>query len=223
MVHSETNAILTRAEDILMTAEYGLTDLNGENILRRKVGLRNLIVFGRSFTFVLQNLRGKEPSFDDWYKSVQDKMRADPVFSFFLNARNILEKQGRLNTSISVNINNFSTSDLQRFEPKPEGAKSFFMGDQLDGSGWIVELPDGSEIKYYVELPSAIGVVEQHFSDIDEVKFPSLAGKNVNELSSEYLRKLSGILDDARAVFLSETPAQWVGKQRLPSYLRVVK
>ncbi|MFC2970216.1 hypothetical protein [Acidimangrovimonas pyrenivorans] len=223
MSTDETKDVLRRAEETLMTAEFGLTDLSSKDKRRRMVGLRNVIVFGRSVTFVLQNLRGKEARFDAWYEPIVEQMKSDPVFRYFLNARNKLEKQGRLNTTTAASITSFSSSDIEKFGPRPPGTVGFFIGDQLGGSGWEVELPSGETVKYYVELPSEIGSVEQTFSDLDDDLYRPIQGKTVDELCSEYIRKLSAVLDSARSEFLYEPPAQWVGKKRLPSYLRIVK
>lgn len=206
-----------------MTAEFGLADLDATDKRRRNIGLRNLIVFGRSVTFVLQNLRGKEPDFDVWYEKIQDEMNGDPVFRYFLQARNNLEKQGKISVATSAYIRHLSTDDLSRFGPKPPGTNGFFIGDQMGGSGWNVTLPDGTELKYYIELPESIGSVTQHFSDLEKEVFEPIRGKSVDELSREYIRKLSVILDSAKQKFVSEPPAQWVNGKRLPSYIKVVK
>ncbi len=38
----------------------------------------------------------------------------------------------------------------------PPGAQGFFIGDSLGGSGWEIQLPDGSTEKFYVALPPEI-------------------------------------------------------------------
>jgi len=43
------------------------------------------------------------------------------------------------------------------FGPQPPGATSFFIGDELGGTGWEVSQPDGSTEKYYIDLPEEIG------------------------------------------------------------------
>ncbi len=52
--------ILKEAEDTLYTAELGLCLMKGRNPKQRMAGLRNLVVFGRAVTNVLQNLRTTE-------------------------------------------------------------------------------------------------------------------------------------------------------------------
>lgn len=154
---AEVEAILQRVEDTLETARHGLSDLLNPSRSRRNTGLRNLITFGRSVSFVIQNLRGVEGlNFDAWYQPHQDAMKADPLMRYFVDARNELEKQGRLSVATSAHVRSFSSSDMQKFGRPPVGAKAFFIGDHLGGSGWEVELADGTTEKYYVELPSSI-------------------------------------------------------------------
>jgi|FLOH01.1.fsa_nt_gi hypothetical protein len=215
--------ILDRTLETLQTAQLGLADMKDASRHRRNPGLRNVIVFGRSVTFVLQNLRGKDARFEEWYLAKQTAMKADPIFLYFLEARNNLEKQGRLNVSTSLKLNSFSSADMARFEPRPPGATGFFIGDNLGGSGWEIELPNGAKEKYYMEIPSDIGQVSQVFSDTRTEKSEVLADRSVDDLAGEYLKKLSNIVDDARKTFLSEEPAPMNGGRRLPPFLRVVK
>ncbi len=182
-------------------------------------GLRNLIAFGRSVTFVLQNLRSITPEFDPWYNAVQEEMKADPLMQYFVLARNELEKQGRLSVGISAAIKSFSTNDIAKFGPPPRGAKGFFIGDQLGGSGWEVELGDGTTAKYYVELPSSVGEVTQQFTNLPQDLSPELKGQSVSDLSKLYIARLRALVDDARSKFLpADAPAKVRG-----SHLRLVK
>lgn len=220
---SATKEILDRAEEILRTAELGLSDMAGKTRQRRLPGLRNVIVFGRSVTWVLQNLKGKQDGFEGWYSEKQNSMRSDPIFSYFTDARNNLEKQGRLSISTSSYISSFSGSDISKFGPPPAGAKAFFIGDQVGGTGWEVELPSGETIKFYVELPGEIGEVTQHFADLSAEKYAPLRGRTVDDLSREYLNSLRSILDEARERFLGEpAPTRHKG-HLLPPFIRVVK
>jgi len=203
---SQIETIL-RAEETLQTARHGYEDLIGENKSRRFTGLRNLIVFGRSVTFVLQNLRSViELEFDSWYQAEQQKMRIDPLMRYFLKARNEIEKQGNLSLSTSVEIRSFSTSDLKRFGPPPPGATRFFIGDQLGGAGWVVNMPGGTTEKYYVELPEDVGEIRQHFVGSLEADAPELTGRSVEELSEMYLTRLKELLNTARERFLGKPP-----------------
>jgi hypothetical protein len=191
---------------------------------KKDAGLRNVLVFGRSVTFVLQNLRSIESSFDDWYEPHLAKMKADPVMQYFKDARNNLEKQGRIDvkTSVSINALNDETMKLMQ-KTKPPGAKAMFIGDQLGGSGWEVELQDGETLSYYVDLPIEIGVVEQSFILPNSGKFNSLKNKSTFELTEHFLGVLSEIVNDANRTFADANPSQSINGRRIPSYLKVVK
>ena len=220
---STIEQILQRTEDTLSTAKHGYQDLVSGDKARRFTGLRNLIVFGRSVTFVLQNLRstvGKE-RFDTWYEPEQELMKADPVLKYFVKLRNDLEKQGKLPVSTSVNINNFSSSSLDKYK-KPPGTVGFFIGDQMGGSGFEIELPDGSKEKYYVELPTDVASVSQHFNEFPAPEDDELKNKTIEELSGYFISKLESLLNNAREEFIGHQ-VKTVNGKRLPTYLRVVK
>ena len=165
-------------------------------------GLRNLIVFGRAVTFVLQNLRGIIPAeFNEWYEPHQEALKDDPVMRYFVKARNELEKQGKLSVSTSVHIRSFSENDFRKFGPPPPGAKSFFVGDRLGGTGWEVELPNGTRERYYVEFPDTIGEVTQRFSNFPEAQAPELEGATVEQLSQMFIERLNTLVASARKRF----------------------
>lgn len=219
----DIEAIIKRAEETLQTAKHGYDDLIDKNKNRRFSGLRNLIVFGRSVTWVLQNLRSViKEEFDNWYIPEQEKMKNDPLMRYFVNARNELEKQGKLSVATSVSIHSFSPGDIGKFGSPPPGAKGFFIGDQFGGTGWEVEIPGGTKEKYYVELPADIGWVKQHFINFPKTEIPELKGKSMEELCEIYLTRLEMLLVSARERFLKQ-PAQKIKGKRLPPYLKVIK
>ncbi|WP_350225416.1 hypothetical protein [Vibrio parahaemolyticus] len=215
--------VLVRTEQTLETAKHGFDDLVSSNKTRRFTGLRNLIVFGRSVTFVLQNLRtavGKE-RFDAWYEPHQESMKQDVVMKYFVKLRNELEKQGRLPVSTSARIHNFSSDMISQYK-KPPGTVGFFIGDQLGGSGFEVELPDGSKEKYYVEIPASVAEVTQHFNELPVPDDDELKSKTIEQLSEHFLKSLEALLDKARKEFLDQD-TQIINGRRLPPYMRVVK
>jgi len=223
-MNSSVMDILKKAEEILETAKFGHQDLKSKDRSRRYSGIRNLVVFGRSVTFVIQNLKtpvGQE-KFNKWYQPMQEKMKDDIVMKYFVTLRNEILKQGKLPISTSANIKNFSTSDIPNLGPRPPGADRFFIGDQTGGSGWEFELPDGTREKYYIEIPESIAIVKQHFSELPVPEDDKLKEKSIEELCEYYINKLEWILNEARKEFLHESTQTIKGK-RLPPYLRVIK
>ncbi|MCF4987475.1 hypothetical protein [Pseudomonas syringae] len=53
----EVKQALARTEQTLSTAHFGLNILNSGPLEQKSAGLRNVLVFGRSVTFVIQNLK----------------------------------------------------------------------------------------------------------------------------------------------------------------------
>src|SRR5688572_23459502 len=113
---------------MLETAKCGFGDLMDRSRSRRMIGLRNLIVFGRTVTFVLQNLRSQmaDGEFDKWYTAKQEEMKKDVVMKHFVTLRNELEKQGSLPVSTSVHIKEFSSSNIEKYKKQP-GTVGFFI------------------------------------------------------------------------------------------------
>lgn len=218
--HAIADALM-RVEETLQTAEYGWHDMQDPQRARRLTGLRNLIVFGRSTTFVLQNLRsvvGAE-EFDKWYGPEQEALKASSVMRYFVSARNDLEKQGRLHLSMQAQIHNFNSNDIHKYGPRPPGATAFFIGDQLGGSGWEVPLADGTTQKYYVNIPAETAQVTQHFSNFSSESGQDIDGRSIDELCRLYIDTLRGLVKRARERFLGEPKEA----QRTRGHLRVVK
>lgn len=221
---NEIEQIIRKAEDTYQTAQFGYEDLVRPDRKRRFSGLRNLVVFGRSVTFVLQNLKTPigEDTFNKWYFPHQEKMKNDILMKYFVTLRNEILKQGKLPLSVSAELN-FNTSDLQKkLGTPPPGAVGYFIGDQTGGSGWEIELPDGSKIPYYVGIPEDMAKVTQHFSELPVPNDDRLKKEPIENLCLRYLSELEKLIDSARQEFLG-AKAQKVGGRRLPPYLNVVK
>jgi hypothetical protein len=189
-----TSDVLRALGDTLTTAELGLKDVVS-NPERRLTGFRNLVVFGRAITNVLQNLRSTEADFDSWYAPYVQEMQADPLLRYFYELRSEVLKEGTLRAVAPTYIRSLSLPrDLGKLGPPPPNARSFFIGDQSGGSGWEVQLADGAIVKYYVELPEAIGKVDMYLSNAPrshlghEISDPTLIV--LSQLYMEYMRRL---------------------------------
>ena len=134
-----TIEIMGRVQETLHTAKLGLDDLTKGPPERKLAGLRNLIVFGRAVTNVLQNLRSTESTFEEWYGKYVEEMKSYPLMKYFYELRSEILKEGKLEHVTQLYIRDFQPSrDMRRFGPPPPNVKGFFMGDQYGGSGWEV-------------------------------------------------------------------------------------
>lgn len=198
-----TQDILRCLQETMDTAEYGYEMLANGKQPERLVGLRNLVVFGRAVTNVLQNLRNTEPDFDKWYEKYKKEMESDPLMNYFYALRSEILKEGQLKVGIGVHIKKLVLpTDLQRFGRAPPNAKSLFIGDNIGGTGWEVQLLDGSIEKYYVELPSDIGSVNLKFSNPPKTHMGrKLTEDSAQSLSRHYLDYLQLMVKDAKTRF----------------------
>src|SRR5258708_6216246 len=61
-----------------------------------RVAIQNCVQTLRTVTWLLQNRKADIPHFTTWYAPWQDRMRADAVLRWLVDARNRIEKQGDL-------------------------------------------------------------------------------------------------------------------------------
>jgi hypothetical protein len=129
-------------------------------------------------------------------------MKADPLMKYFVDARNNLEKQGKLSITNSFHVKSFNTSDLKNFERPPFDAQRFFLGDETGGSGWEMDLGNGESVKYYVEVPTSIAESKQVFSDMSDAIPQEIRELKIESLCEIYLSKIAEVLMAAKAEFL---------------------
>lgn len=162
-MNPKTIEVIKNAKQHLNFVKEALDELinNPKNINIKKKAMANILVFGRSVTFVLQNLRSTvgAKEFDSWYFPIQEEMRKDQLLKLMKDARNDLEKKGSFSSHSSIQIRNLSTDDLKKYTDNPPPyAVSFFIGDKYGGSGWEIALPDGTTEHLYVELDDGIAM-----------------------------------------------------------------
>ncbi len=208
MTTRTTLDILNDTQRTLRTAQFGLEDLEGSNPEKRMPGLFNLVVFGRAVTNVLQNLRSTvgKATFDEWYTPFQNEMSNDELLKYFYQLRSEILKEGSVRTQNSVHIKKLDSSDLAPLLANPlQGVKGFFVGDRLGGSGWELELSDGTVVHYYVQLPENVQsniTTNFHFMNPPQDHAgETLTDTSVETLASHYIAYLEGLVSKAVAPF----------------------
>ena len=61
-----------------------------------RIAIQTAIQTLRTVTFIVQSNKRLFRNFDPWYSSWQDRLRADPLMRWMVDARNKIEKQGDL-------------------------------------------------------------------------------------------------------------------------------
>ena len=76
--------VVTRSDTMLRMVAQGLRDMKDADHDRLLFGFLGVVVFGRSMTLVMQNLRTHDrAAFDAWYAPWQQEMQADPLMKYF--------------------------------------------------------------------------------------------------------------------------------------------
>jgi hypothetical protein len=82
---------VTRASTMLRMVRQGLRDMQEADQDRILLGFLGVVVFGRSMTLVMQNLRSHDQeAFDRWYAPWQEEMKNDPLTSYFYRLRTMV-------------------------------------------------------------------------------------------------------------------------------------
>jgi hypothetical protein len=182
--------IFRNVDATLQTSELAFHDLTNALPERRDAAIRNIIVFGRSVTFAIQKLKTHVAEFDDWYNSKQNEMKSNPLFKYLNEVRTDIIHEGKLNLSNYAEVKKFSLLFLQ-YMPKPANAISFFISDQLGGSGWIVKNGDAVEEKYYITLSEEFVKTGLLFAELPkEIEIEDKSVSNLCSIYLDYLRKL---------------------------------
>ena len=82
---------VTRASTMLRMVQQGLRDMQEVDQDRILLGFLGVVVFGRSMTLVMQNLRSHDQeAFDTWYAPWQEEMKDDQLMRYFYVLRTMV-------------------------------------------------------------------------------------------------------------------------------------
>lgn len=133
---------------------------------------------------------------------------------YFVDARNNLEKQGRVDTAMSISLT-MTPDAMGKIEQPPFQPADFFIGNSPGEAGWIMHLGNGEVIKYYVSLPTEFGEFKQVFHDLPESIPLELRQLPTETLCEMHLKKLTALMEEVRKEFLP--------RKRERPQLRIVK
>lgn len=211
--------VFANTREMLEMAEHGFAQATGSNPGQRRAGLMNLFTYGRSVTLTIQTMKSVEPDFEEWWKSYQDKMKADPLMQYFNETRTDIIHEGKLSVHTStvigangpVNLGAIMR-ELSRYAP-PNTVRTFFGEGRTGGNGWDVKMPDGSIQKVYFDLPGTFDVKsELHLSNPPkEHDGRPIADTSIANIGKLYLDTLRGVVADFEARF--KLLVKWCGRE----------
>lgn len=169
--------------------------------------MRNVVIWGRATTNVLQQLRRATGFFDEWYDAWRREMESDPLLKYLYKLRNRMLKAGELAVTSHTYISRLTSRDIPPRSTWPPGADDFFIGDQLGGSGWTVRLPDGSLTKVYVRLPEEVGRSWLELAGVPDSHLGTpINDRSVKAICDLYVVYLRRFVEDAEQTFSPPAP-----------------
>jgi hypothetical protein len=191
---------------MLGLVQRGLRELMDSDATYRIEGLFNIATYGVATTAALQNLRSIDrAAFDEWYAPEEARFKADPICKYFWNYRSrVLKEANATVIEPKVTIAAGTVVGMKRIAADmpaaPPGATGFKFGDDLGGNGWVIEMPDGSQEMFYVDVPPDYPIkTTLHF---ETPRLPDgHEDDSVQALAQHYVGKLEGLVDRAKRRF----------------------
>ena len=161
---------VTRAGTMLRMVRQGLRDMQETGQDRILLGFLGVVVFGRSMTLVMQNLRRHDQdAFDSWYSPWRTEMKDDPLMRYFYDLRTkvihhdapaigiLLAGQGENVPQIgSITVDGLPLP--AQFRTKVEAGRKVTFGlrpDDIYPSGHGIHSGEASDV-HEIELPVSI-------------------------------------------------------------------
>jgi hypothetical protein len=164
-VAASVSDILRIAHETLDTTHLGYAVVR-DVPSRRVAGLRNVVMFGAMVHASFEELRDASPEGREWYKSIRKKIADSVVTRLFRELHDEFRKRDAAGVSSQARLKTFNyPQDLDKLGKRPPRATELFMGDEIGGTGWEVELAPGRRGKYYVVLPAEYGSVDGFLSN----------------------------------------------------------
>jgi hypothetical protein len=189
---------LLRTRETLDTAFQGYFVLK-DHPARRIAGFRNVIIFGNAVRKVLEGLPSDGGEFDKWYKPVRREFKTSVLIKLFSQLLTEIRKREAEGFGTKARVVGFNyPADIPKLGARPKHAREFFMGDDLGGIGWEVELQPGVIEKYYAIVPAAYGTVEE-FLSFTAVVQTSKDPRPIDavKVSEQYIQTLEKVLRGA--------------------------
>lgn len=167
--------------------------------------MHNAVVFGRSVTFVLQNIRTfDDAGFNAWYAPHEQAMRDDPLLQYFKELRNQIDKEGPpAQTVQGFYVKHLGPSEMAEVQRHaPPGTKSIFFGDPQGRSGYEVALSDGTVEKVYFKIPASVGYPIVGLPNLPDTHLGrAISDKSIRYLCGLYLDYMANLITEAERHF----------------------
>ena len=175
--------------------------LNNMKIARNaeefEIGYSAFVMSARTVTFVLQKEFSKHKEFMSWYEKKREDMGNNPTAKFFLDQRNLIEKEGinALEFSLDINDMNFTGNETyipqnSEVEIQPNG--TFYLVDKGTAKEDLIPatLNGSITIKIFIRIDgkvlSVLKLCEEHYLMLLELVEEWTGKVNEDKVLSEF-------------------------------------
>ena len=148
---------LRYAGEVLQSVRHAREDYVGQrDRLRRISAVRNFLSNGVSFTWTIQNIKHREPGFEQWWAPWQQELINDDAARFFYATRVPTIHEGQLDLGSSLLIQSLNSNELDAAVRTlvPPGPYRVILGDSAEGGTCYVIGIDNK--KAYFDLPGTV-------------------------------------------------------------------
>jgi len=192
-----TFQILHNVDLMLRRAEQGLLMARMGNY---NLGMYDVVIHGRSVTFVLQKLKSMEPEFEAWYASYQKEMRNDEMLKFFHDLRNKMNKEGISPVHIE---HSFMQQDVEKLvshsRKRPPNTIKVVIGS--NESYYEVRKDDGSIEKVPINDRMPIRFTQKFQNAPTTHLGESIEGETAFQMAERYVKYLRNVVSEAHRRF----------------------
>jgi hypothetical protein len=134
------------------------------------------------------------------------RFKADPICKYFWKYRSrVLKEANATVIEPQVTIAAGTTVSMERIAADmpaaPPGATGFKFGDDLGGNGWVIDMPDGTQEMFYVNVPPDYPIkTTLHFENPPELP-DGHEDDSVQALAHHYVRELEDLVARAKRRF----------------------
>ena len=127
---SVASVIIQRAGQQFLLARQGQRDITGPDMHRRRAGIYNAVVFGRSIEHILGRLKSADRKrFNEWIRPYHHELTTDPLLTWFKNTRDQMLKEGGSDLGVGIFLSSLSGTDMTRLmQNPPPGARGSMLG-----------------------------------------------------------------------------------------------
>lgn len=203
----EVESIVAYVHEALDKAWKGVERIDAGDVLQQSDGVKDAVVWGRTATFILQQLSSRVERWSEWWEPQVLRMRSDPLLKYFNRLRSVILKTGetQIGFKLLYQPGEQIVKEVLLSSPMPHKDAQLAVNAAI-GFCWIYE-QNGERKTVPVPSPTCVGATRHCFMDLEDAEFPSeYATLSLAEALSVYLERIEEIVEATFQRFVGANP-----------------